>query len=143
MTTSDEISPILPDSSGRPYFSFRQGKPTTWHHPRKPQPKGGLERLKLYFRLLFERRNMVKMPSIATGSFSLFFQSLLACVLYVITFRTTAWYRLSAELAQRHVEAMLPELKETVLKMSHYEQLSVEFMQNQLHFLGGPQSKGV
>ncbi|KIJ89714.1 hypothetical protein K443DRAFT_117611, partial [Laccaria amethystina LaAM-08-1] len=106
---------------------------------RKPQPKGGLERLKLYFRLLFERRNMVKMPSIATGSFSLFFQSLLACVLYVITFRTTAWYRLSAELAQRHVEAMLPELKETVLKMSHYEQLSVEFMQNQLYFLGGPQ----
>jgi hypothetical protein len=93
MTTSDEISPILPDSSGRTYFSFRQGKPTTWHHPRKPQPKGGLERLKLYFRLLFERRNMVKMPSIATGSFSLFFQSLLACVLYVTSGKLQITYR--------------------------------------------------
>ena len=143
MTTSDAISPIFPDFNGQPYFSFGGGKPTTWHHPRKPKPKDDLEGLRHHFRLLFERRNMVKMPSIATGSFGLFLQSLLAFVLYVITFRTTAWYRLSAELAQCHVEAMLPELREAVLKMSHSEQFSVEFIQNNLYFLGGPQSKGV
>lgn len=44
---------------------------------------------------------------------------------------------------RRHVEAMLQELKQTVLKMSHHEQFSVEFMQDNLYFLGRPQSKGV
>lgn len=141
MTTSDAIAPILPDFTHSPYFSFGQGT-VTWHHPRKTKPEPGLERLKLHFSLLFERRNMVKIPSIATGSLGHLFQSLLACVLYVITFRTTAWCCLFAEPAQRHVEAMLPELREAVLKMSHNEEFSVEFVQNSLYFLGGPQSRG-
>ena len=66
---------MFPDFREHLYFGFSQAKPTTWHHPRKPQPKDGSDRLKLYLKPLSERRNMVKMPSIATGSLVSFFKT--------------------------------------------------------------------
>ena len=66
---------MFPDFREHLYFGFSQAKPTTWHHPRKPQPKDGSDRLTLSFKLLSERRNMVKMPSIATGSLVSFFKA--------------------------------------------------------------------
>ncbi|KIK01726.1 hypothetical protein K443DRAFT_132169 [Laccaria amethystina LaAM-08-1] len=54
-----------------------------------------MESVKLYFRLIYERRNLVKIPAISIASLSLFLHSSLACFLYIISFRETARYRLS------------------------------------------------
>jgi len=81
-------------------------------------PKTDMEFVKLYFRLIYERRNLVKIPAFSIASLSLFLQSSLACFLYIISFRETAWYRLSVELFQQHAEAKLPPLKAAVLSQA-------------------------
>ena len=45
------------------------------------RPKTRVESILLYFKLMYKRRNMVKMPAISTESFPLFVHSLLACLL--------------------------------------------------------------
>lgn len=103
---------------------------------RIPRPKTRMDSIKLYFKLLYERRNMVKMPRISTASFPLFLRSLLACLFYIVTFRQTAWYRLSVELLQQRVEATLPLLKATVQSAACSEGFSETLMKTQLSLLG-------
>ena len=103
---------------------------------RIPRPKTCIDSIKLYFKLMYERRNMVKMPPISTASFPLFLRSLLACLFYIVTLRQTAWYRLSVELLQQRVEATLPLLKATVQSAACSENFSETSMKTQLSLLG-------
>jgi hypothetical protein len=95
-------------------------QPETFQPPKRVQrPKTYVEGIFLYFKLMYKRRNMVKMPAISTESFPLFLRSLIACLLYLITFRRSAWYRLSAEFLQQRVEATFPLLKAAVQSAAH------------------------
>jgi len=104
---------------------------------RIPKPKTFVESIRLEYKLMYERRNMVKMPAISTASFSLFLHSSLACLLYIITFRNSAWYRLSGELVQQRVEASLPRLKAATLMAAGSKFSSPDLMKNYLVILGG------
>ncbi|KIK01688.1 hypothetical protein K443DRAFT_122294 [Laccaria amethystina LaAM-08-1] len=95
-------------------------QPETFQPPKRVQrPKTYVEGIFLYLKLMYKRRNMVKMPAISTESFPLFLRSLISCLLYLITFRRSAWYRLSAEFLQQRVEATFPLLKAAVQSAAH------------------------
>jgi len=104
---------------------------------RIPKPKTFVESIRLEYKLMYERRNMVKMPAISTASFSPFLHSSLACLLYIITFRESAWYRLSGELVQQRVEASLPRLKAATLMAAGSKFSSPDLMKKYLVILGG------
>lgn len=126
-------------SSNEPTSADTQhlNQPTICQPPKRiPRPKTCKDGIKLYFKLMYERRNMVKMPPISTASFPLFLRSLLACLFYIVTFRQTAWYRLSVELLQQRVEATLPLLKATVQSAACSENFSETTMKTQLSLLG-------
>jgi hypothetical protein len=103
---------------------------------RIPRPKTFVESIRLDCKLIYERRNMVKMPAISTASFSLFLRSSLACLLYIITFRESAWYRLSGELVQQRVEASFPRLKTATLMAAGSKFSSPDLMKVYLGILG-------
>ena len=112
-------------------------QPETFQPPKRIQrPKTRVESILLYFKLTYKRRNMVKMPTISIESFPLFLHSLLACLLYIITFRRSAWYRLSAELLQQRVEATSPLLKAAVQSAAQSADFSAQSMKYQLSQLG-------
>ena len=136
-TVSDPPSEI--SSSNEPTSADTQhlNQPAIRQPPQRiPRPKTYIDRIKLYFKLMYERRNMVKMPPISTASFPLFLRSLLACLFYIVTFRQTAWYHLSVELLQQRVEATLPLLKATVQSAACSEDFSETSMKTQLSLLG-------
>jgi len=85
---------------------------------------------------MYKRRNMVKMPAISRESFPLFLHSVLACLLYIITFRISAWYRLSAEFLQQRVDATSPLLKAAVQSAARSGDFSAQLMKNQFSQLG-------
>ncbi|EDR03176.1 uncharacterized protein LACBIDRAFT_331867 [Laccaria bicolor S238N-H82] len=131
--------PSQMSSSNKPMSADTQhlNQPAICQPPKRiPRPKTRMDSIKLYFKLLYERRNMVKMPRISTASFPLFLRSLLACLFYIVTFRQTAWYRLSVELLQQRVEATLPLLKATVQSAACSEGFSETLMKTQLSLLG-------
>lgn len=151
-------SPSLPDPSRIPAMddatpeavydptsqdAQHSDQPETFQSPKRVQrPKTYVESLLLYFKLMYKRRNMVKMPAISTESFPLFLRSLLACLLYIITFRRSAWYRLSAELLQQRVEATFPLLKTAVQSASQSGDFSAQLMKDQFSQLGTRSSEG-
>ena len=117
-------------------------QPETFQPPKRIQrPKTRVESILLYFKLMYKRRNMVKMPAISTESFPLFLHSLLACLLYIITLRRSAWYRLSAELLQQRVEATSLLLKAAVQSAAQSADFSAQVMKYQLSQLGARSSE--
>ncbi|EDR03082.1 uncharacterized protein LACBIDRAFT_331854 [Laccaria bicolor S238N-H82] len=109
----------------------------TFKPPKRVQrPKTCVEGILLYFKLMYKRRNMVRMPAISTESFPLFLNSVLACLFYIITFRRSAWYRLSAEFLQQRVEATFPLLKVAVQSAAQSGDFSAESMKYQMSQLG-------
>lgn len=110
----------------------------TFKPPKRVQrPKTCVEGILLYFKLMYKRRNMVKMPAFSTESFPLFLHSVLACLFYIITFRRSAWYRLSAEFLQQRVETTFPLLKAAVQSIAQSGgDFSAQLMKDQFSQLG-------
>ncbi|EDR03081.1 uncharacterized protein LACBIDRAFT_331853 [Laccaria bicolor S238N-H82] len=113
-------------------------QPETFQPPKRVQrPKTYVEGISLYFKLMYKRRNMVKMPAFSTESFPLFLHSVLACLFYIITFRRSAWYRLSAEFLQQRVETTFPLLKAAVQSIAQSGgDFSAQLMKDQFSQLG-------
>jgi hypothetical protein len=134
--TVDALSQMSSSSEPTSADMWHLNQPAICQLQRIPRPKTCIDRIKLYFKLMYERRNMVKMPPISMATFPLFLRSLLACLFYIVTLRQTAWYRLSVELLQQRVEATLPLLKATVQSAACSENFSETSMKTQLSLLG-------
>ena len=125
---------------------FHLGSPMNWlastepREPRHSRHSGLMERLKVCCNLLFDRRNIVKLPVITVKLFCIVLQCTAVLLLCIISFGVTAGYRRTTKLLQRHVKETLPVLKETVLTLARSQRFSKEFTRSQLFPLGGLQS---
>ena len=125
---------------------FRLGSPMNWlastesRALRPSRHSGIMERLKVCCNLLFDRRNIMKLPVITVKLFCIVLQRSATLLLCIISFGATAGYRRTTTLLQRHVKGTLPVLKETVLTLARSQRFSEEFARSQLFPLGGPQS---